>query len=269
MSVALPDHQDRSGPLFRDARERLVVVAAVLATLGVIALPGVLGALGSTGGTIPLVEEQQLSPNAERVLDELPDAYAAGSAVVVPARTDPHVVWIGPVAEGSVDGDFVGIDVRGLVPFGTLPTRGTTPEWRSAIEPEDRVFSDVGPLYFACTPATSGDGCRGSVLMQHDGRWHVLGPSAGAPGQGSATRLNVLAGGGVAGLWFGWMPDEAATAWATVVGQVSIRDVPVQVVETLAVGGARMWWLRSSEPVSAVSFRASDGAVLERVPVAE
>lgn len=269
MSVALPDHQDDPGPLLRDARERLVVVAAVLATLGVIALPGVLGALATVGGTGPVVEEQRLSPNAERVLDELPDAYAAGAAVVVPAETDPHVVWIGPVAAGSVDGDFVGIDVRGLVPFGTLPTRGATPEWRSDVEPEDRVFSDVGPLYFACTPATSGDGCRGSVLMQQAGRWHVLGPSAGAPGQGSVTRLNVLAGGGAAGLWFGWMPDEAATAWATVVGQTSIRDVPVQAAETKAGGGARMWWVRSSDPVSAVSFRAAGGQVVERVPVGD
>ncbi len=269
MSFAVADPQDRPGPLPRGARERLVVVAAVLATLGVIAAPGLLGLLGAVDRAVPTVEEQRVSPNAQRVLDELPDAYTAGSAVVVPAETDPHVVWIGAVPSSRIDGFVLDLDARGLVPFGTLPTRGTTPGWRAQVEPEDRVFSDVGPLYFACTPATSGEGCRGSVLMQHAGSWHILGAVAGAPGQGSVTRVNVLAGGGTAGLWLGWMPADAATGWATVVGQTTIRDVPVQLAETGAGGGARMWWVRSPDPVSAVSFRDADGRVLQRVPVGD
>lgn len=270
MSVAVTDSSDHLGPRQRDARERLVVVSAVLATLGVISLPGILALFGTVGGTTPfVVEEPELTPAAERVLEELPDAYTAGSVVVVPAATDPHVVWLGPVSSAQLDGDVVGIDVRGLVPFGMLPTRGTTPEWRSAVEREDLVFSDVGPLYFACSPATSGDGCRGSVLMQHAGQWHVLGPSAGAPGEASVARLDVLAAGGVAGLWLGWIPEGASTAWATVVGQTSIRDVPAKVAVTGAAGGARMWWVRSSDPVSAVTFRSADGEAVERVSVGD
>lgn len=249
----------------RDAHERLVVAAAVLATLAVIAGPGVLAAFGLLEGRAPVIEEPRLSENAQRVLEVLPGAYELAGAVIVPAIADPDVAWNEPVARGSMDGMIIDLGVRGLVEFGTQKTRATTPLWRSRVRSADRVFSDVGPLFFACVPSRSGDRCAGSVLMQPDGRWHALGEGAGPPGRGSVTRLTVLGSAGEAGLWLGWMPPDAATAWATVVGQLSIREVPVRTEETMAAGGARVWWLRSSEPVSAVSFRDARGNDLARV----
>lgn len=269
MSAAAPDHRDHLGRVRRDAHERLVVVAAVLATLTVIAAPGIVGALGLAGGTSPHVEEVRLSGNAQRVLDELPGAYATGGLVVVPATTDPHVVWIGPIADASIDGRVVDLGVRGLVPFGTLPTRGSAPAWRYQLEPADRVFTETGPLHFGCAPSATGGTCRGTVLMRHGDRWYALDARTGSPGAATATKVSVLGAGGEAGMWFGWVPERAATAWATVVGDQYIHDVPAHTSQTDAVGGAVMWWLRSVEPVSAVTFKDARGRVLERTAVGD
>jgi hypothetical protein len=272
LSVAVPQHRDHTAGTRREGRERLVVVAAVVATLAVIAGPGIVGASGLLGGMSPRVEDPRLSDGARRVLDELPGAYAAAGTVVVPAATDRHVLWIGPIADSSIDGRVVDLGARGLVPFGTLPTSSTTPAWRSDVEPADRVFADVGPLHFGCAPSSSGGTCRGTVLVEHGGRWHALHGvegRAGSPGGATATRVSVLGGGGEAGLWLGWMPEGAATAWATVVGDHSVRDVPGRTSQTDARGGAAMWWVRSSEPVSTVSFKDLRGRVVEQTAVGD
>jgi hypothetical protein len=79
----------------------------------------------------------------------------------------------------------------------------------------------------------------------------------------------VLGGGGEAGLWFGWVPEGAATVWATVVGHQSIRDVPARTTGADAVGGATVWWVRLTDPVSAVSFQDAQGRMVERRVVRE
>jgi hypothetical protein len=270
LSVAVVHDQDHAGPAAHDARERLVVVAAVVATLAVIAGPGIVAALGLVSGIAPGIVEPPLTTNAQRVLDEVPSAYETGGMVVVPAVNDPNVVWIGAVTDDGIDGAVVDLGVNGLVAYGSLPRRGTPPAWMSELTPEDAVFSDVGSLYFACTPSLAADSCHGSVLVLHQGRWHVWKAGLGKPGStGQVTRLGVLGSGGDADVWLGWMPPRAATVWATVVGNQYIRDVPARATEQGAVGGGAMWWVRSSEPVSAVTFRDRRGRVLDRVAVGD
>lgn len=269
MSVAVHE-QEHAGPAAHDARERLVVVAAVLATLAVIAGPGIVAALGLVTGFVPGTDEPPLTKNAQRVLDEVPAAYETGGMVVVPAVNDPNVVWIGAITDAAIDGAVVELGVSGLVGYGSLPTRGTPPGWMSELTPEDAVFSDVGSLYFACTPSLAADTCHGSVLVQHRGRWIVWKAGLGKPGNASSvTRVSVVGSGGDADVWLGWMPSRASTAWATVVGNQYIRDVPTRLSEAASVGGGTMWWVRSSEPVSAVTFRDRQGRVLERVAVGD
>jgi hypothetical protein len=269
LSLAVPQRREQARHLGRDAHERLVVVGAVLATLAVIAGPGVIGALGLGRELVPRVEEARLSDNALQVLQELPRAYRTGATVVVPADSDPHVVWIGAVAAASMDGEVVELGARGLVPFGTLPTRGEVPAWRSAVQPVDRVFTDVGPLHFGCAPSSAGGTCHGTVLMRRGDRWHPLHPDLGAPGTPGVTRVSVRGGSGETGMWLGWVPEGAATAWATVVGHQYIRDVPARTSPGDAVGGATMWWVRASDPVSAVSFKDARGRVMQRVAVGD
>lgn len=269
MSVAVHGHRGLADRIGRDAHERLVVLTSVLATLLVISLPGILGGLGMVSGISLEDEDVRLSDAAQRVLDEIPGAYPTGGMVVVPAATDPHVVWIGPIADENLTGREVDLGVRGLVPFGTLPTRGEVPPWRTEIEPADRVYSDVGSLHFACAPTPSGGACRGAVLLQHGDRWHPLRADLGNPGAASVTRVSVLGSGGEAGLWLGWAPPGAATAWATIVGHQYIRDVPAQTSDTEAGRHGTMWWLRSSEPVSAVTFKDARGRVVARVTVGD
>ena len=273
MSLAVPGHRDQVRTLGRDAHERLVVVGAVLATLAVIAGPGIVGVLAPTGGVVPRVEEPRLSDNALRVLQEVPQAYRTGATVVVPADSDPHVVWIGPVAAASMDGEVVTLGARGLVPFGTLPTRGKVPAWRSAVQPVDRVFTDVGPLHVGCAPSSSssssGETCHGAVLMRRGDRWHPVPTDLGAPGSRGVVRVSVRDGSGEAGIWLGWVPEGAVTAWATVVGHQYIHDVPARTSARDAVGGASIWWVRASDPVSAVSYKDARGRVVQRVAVGD
>lgn len=269
MSVAVHDF-DHAGSAAHDGRQRLVVVAAVVATLAIIAGPGIVAALGLVSGLVPGIDEPPLTENAQRVLDEVPSAYETGGMVVVPAVNDPNVVWIGAIGAEGIDGAVVDLDVSGLVPYGSLPTRGTPTDWMSELTPEDRVFSDVGSLHFACTPSLAADTCHGAVLVQHLGRWHVYKAGLGAPGSAAAvTKISVLGSGGEADVWLGWMPPRASTVWATVVGNQYIRDVPARTSEPGRVGGASMWWVRSTEPVSAVTFRDHRGRVLDRVPVGD
>lgn len=268
MSLAVHE-QDRTGPAAHDARERLVVVAAVLATLAVIAGPGLVAALGLVGDVVPGIVEPPLTKNAQRVLREVPSAYETGGRVVVPAVNDPNVVWIGAITDASIDGAVVELGVSGLVGYGSLPTRGEPPGWMSGLTPEDAVFSDVGPLYFACTPSLAADTCHGSVLVEHLGRWIVWKAGLGRPGSAaSVTRVSVL-GNGDADVFLGWMPPGAVTAWATVVGNQYIRDVPSSTSQPGSVGGGTIWWVRSSEPVSAVTFRDRRGQVVDRVTVGD
>lgn len=268
MSVAVHE-QDRAGSVPREARERLVVVAAVLATLAVIAGPGIVAALGLVTGVVPGIDEPPLTENAQRVIDEVPSAYETGGMVVVPAVNDPHVVWMGAISPAAVDG-VVDLGVSGLVGYGSLPTRGTPPSWMSALTAEDAVFSDVGTLHFACTPSLAADSCHGSVLVQHRGRWYVWKAGLGRPGSTDAvTRLSVVGSGGDTEVWLGWMPPGASTVWATVVGNQYIRDVPTRTSEPGSIGGGTMWWVRSSEPVSAVTFRDRRGRVIDRMAVGD
>jgi hypothetical protein len=247
--------------------DRSVIAAAVLATLLVVAGPRLADEWGGRlSGT--LVPETPLTEAAQRVLAEMPEAFQAGGLVVVPAASDPYVAWVQPVAEDRVVGDVVALDVHGLAGYGYLPAAGGTPTWLDAVTPADGVHSDVGPLSFACTSWPGTKRCTGTLLTEHAGRRHIFRAGLGSPeSPDPVIGLRGFGAGGMLDVYVGWMPPGASTVWATVVGDQYVRDVPGRSSRPGAVGGQTVWWLRSEEPVSAVSFLDPDGEVVERVTV--
>jgi hypothetical protein len=250
-------------------RDRAVIAAAVAATLLVIAGP-MLATAWNDGGPGVLIEEPPLPESAQRVLAELPDSFQAGGMVVVPAATDPYVVWPGGIGPDRVDGEVVGLGVRGLTEYGLLPSSGSTPEWLRGLGPTDNVYSDVGLLSFACVRWPGADRCTGALLVEHGGNHHILRAGIGSPTSlEPVTRTMGFGSGGRRDVWLGWLPPGAATAWVTVVGHQSIRDVPGRTSGPAAVGGQAVWWVASPDAVSAVSFRDSQGNVVERITVGD
>jgi hypothetical protein len=248
-------------------RDRGVVAAAVAATLLVIAGPMLAAGLNDGGPGVP-IEEPPLPESAQRVLAELPDSFQAGGMVVVPAVSDPYVVWPGAIGNDRVDGEVVSLGVRGLTEYGVLPSAGATPVWLSSLTPADSVFSDVGPLSFACVRWPGAERCTGALLIEHNGDQHILRAGIGSPNSlEPVTRTMGFGSGGRRDVWLGWLPPGAATAWVTVVGHQSIRDVPGRTSVPGAVGGQTVWWVASPDAVSAVSFRDAQGNVVERVSV--
>jgi hypothetical protein len=250
-------------------RDRGVVAAAVAATLLVIAGPMLASAWNDGGPGVP-IEEPPLPESAQRVLAELPDAFQAGGMVVVPAATDPYVVWPGALGTDRVDGDVVALGVSGLTEYGVLPAAAATPGWLTGLAPADNVYSDVGPLSFACVRWPGADRCTGALLTEHSGSHHILRAGLGSPASlEPVNRTMGFGSGGRRDVWLGWLPPGAVTAWVTVVGHQSIRDVPGRTSEPGAVAGQAVWWVASPDAVSAVSFRDAQGNVVERITVGD
>jgi hypothetical protein len=250
-------------------RDRGVVAAAVAATLLVIAGPMLAAAWNGGGPGVP-IEEPPLPESAQRVLAELPDSFQAGGMVVVPAASDPYFAWPGGVGSDRVDGEVVGLGVRGLTEYGALPSAGATPGWLLSLSPADNVYSDVGPLSFACVRWPGADRCTGALLAEHDGDHHILRAGIGSPTSLElVTRTMGFGSGGRRDVWLGWMPPDAASVWVTVVGHQTIRDIPGRTSGPAAVSGQAVWWVTSPDAVSAVSFRDVRGHVVERITVGD
>ena len=180
MSVAVHDpveYVDRDEA--EQARHpRAVVWSAAAATLAVITGPLLAAALGFVERVDP--DGVTLSSTAQRVLEEVPGAFETGGLVVVPAATDPGVAWTGIVTLDRVDGAPVDLGVSGLAEYGYLPSSGTAPAWLSGVAPTDRVFSDVGPLSFACMRWPGAEKCTGTLLMEYGADPNI--PLKAAPG---------------------------------------------------------------------------------------
>jgi len=268
MSVALNErveYADSLDPCDRAPHQRLVVVAAVVATLSVIAGPLIAAGLGVVGRFVPVEEDSVLTPTAQRVLEELPGAYATRGMVVVPAATDPGVVWNAVPAE-SWEGEVVDLEVRGLAEYGYLPSAGSAPAWLSEVTPRDRVFSDVGDLYFACTSWAGEDACAGSLLMEHEGDLFLYRAGLRLLGSPDEVRtFRVLDAGLPTDLALGRMPVGATGATVTLDDG---RQLRASVSATGAVGGATVWWASTTEPVAGVRFLDGD-RVLDKVVLGE
>lgn len=146
-----------------------VVLATVLATLAIAAGPSVVSSLDQAG------QEQRLTPTGQRVLAEVPGAFATDGSVVVPAAGDDTRSWTTVLVPARLQRAPSGLGVRALVAYAELPLRPDAPVWLSAITPADRVYSDVGPVYGACVTVLRGqDVCSGSLLVEHAGRWRIL-----------------------------------------------------------------------------------------------
>jgi hypothetical protein len=251
-------------------RDRGVVASAVAATLLVIAGPMLAAAWNDGGPGVP-IEEPPLPESAQRVLAELPDSFQAGAMVVVPAETDPFIVWPGgSVGPDRVDGQVVSLGVRGLTEYGRLPSATDTPGWLNGLGPTDHVYSDVGPLSFACVRWPGSARCTGALLAEQHGSHQIVLAGIGSPTSiEPVTRTMGFGSGGRRDVWLGWLPTGVAAVWVTVVGHQSIRDVPARTSEPAAVAGRAVWWVATPDAVSAVSFRDAQGNVVERITVGE
>lgn len=250
--------------------ERAVIVATVLGVLAILAGPGLVSGLTARWQQVPPppVDAVALTDTAQQVLAEVPDAFQVGSMVVVPASGDPYVAWADGVAAYRVDGDVVDLGVRGLVPYGDLPAAPDRPTWMDGLSAGDAVFSEVGNLWFACIRPPSSTLCHGALLAEHAGQRRVVRSDLGSSASPDVmTKVSGFGSGGELDVWLGWMPDGAATAWATVVGQQSVREIPARSSRPRSVAGSRLWWVRTSDPVSAMSFRDARGRVLARMSV--
>ena len=158
--------------------------------------------------------------------------------------------------------------MRGLAEYGYLPSNGSTPEWLAGLQPSDNVFSEVGPLSFACTRWPGSSECRGAVLTERDGAFHVFRFGIGSPDSPQkVARVTGIGSGGRRDVWLGWLPQGAGSVWVTIVGQHGVRELPARTSDPGALAGEQAWWVVSSDPVSAVSFRNAQGEVLERITV--
>lgn len=234
-------------------RERRIVVAAALATLSIVAGPAVAGTFG-IGARFVRVEEPALTGGAQRVLEEVPGAYEIDGLVVVPAERDSTRDWDELPRPGRLDGPLVALDVHGLVEYAALPVDGDAPIWLSTLNAGDRVYSDVGPLYHACTRTPDVRGCSDTLLMERDGRLLVhradlpLGRVGEAP-----VRLRAIDPSGPVQLLLGNAPVTAAA----VVVHLAGHDARTLWATTHRVehGAARtLWWVTAAAPVVSVRF---------------
>lgn len=248
-------------------REWRIIAAAAAATLSIVLAPLAAAMLSGDGPGV-LVEEEPLPEAAQRVLAEMPDAVQIGGMVVIPAATDPFVSWPGVVDGDRIDGEVVNLGVRGLAEYGYLPSAVSTPEWLKSLEPSDNVYSEVGPLSFACTQWPGSDECRGAVLAEHNGSLHTFRFGIGSPDSPQkVARVSGIGSGGRRDVWFGWLPQGAGSVWVTIVGHQGVRELPARTSDPGVLAGESAWWVVSSDPVSAVSFRNAQGEVLERITV--
>ncbi len=247
-------------------RAHAATVGSALATLAVILAGVAFAGLGSRNPVPPDDDRAVLTDLGRRAINELPLAYQAGDAVVVPAATDPAVHWTGPVSLDRIHGHAVPLGARGLVDYGAVTSSVDAPAWVDRLTSGDRVFADVGALFFACTTWPGQDACSASVLMYHDTKYYFyvsgLGSEAaldeGAPMEVfgfksvNGTELQELLVGRLGGIAAEevrlTMPDGTErTAWTS---------------KGLVLDGETLWTAATSQPVRRVTAYDADGEVL-------
>ena len=255
-----------------EPHRRLAIGAAVVSTLAVIVGPLLVAAIGLHGRFAPPDgRHDPLTPNAERVLLEVPGAYRTGDLVVVPAGTDPDVLWSQTMTTGRVEGPRVGLGVHGLAAYGYLPSLGQAPAWLRDLGPQDRVFTDVGPLWFACTEWPGADGCTGTLLIRHGRDTFIFRSGlslAKTPGQVVFT-FAALDTGLPTELVLGGAPSRAAAVIVTVGGSAGDRVIRARTARYGAGGRSTLWWASVTGPVTAVTLLDARGLVLRRASVGD
>ena len=228
---------------------RAPVLAAALATFLVIVVP-----FATTGGPGEPADESPLSPLAQRALAELPSALQIAGRVVVPAACDPGVVWTGAVGAERIDGEVVDLGVRGLVEYGYLPASGSGPSWVAQVGGDDAVFSDVGPLAYACMRWPGASTCSGALLVRHEEAYYVVRSGLDVPGAAvDVVRFSALDLDVPTTLLVGTAPASAVGVSLN----VGRGEVAGRVSAPGAVGGSTIWWASvEDEPRT---LRALDG----------
>jgi hypothetical protein len=254
MSVALDglvDHVDPEPPVGRGPNRRVVVAAAVLATLAVILGPLAGAGLGSLSG--PGVDrDSSLTPVARQVLRETDGAYAVQGMVVVPPTVG--TVWTNSVPRERVDGQVVQLGVQGLARPAYLPYESTAPAWLSTVRDDDQVFVDVGALAFACTRWPGASGCTGSLLMTHNDEQFIFRAGLGLETPEEVQTFSALETGLPTTLALGTMPEGAVSATVSLEGRGWSDRFLASMSEPGGVGGATLWWVSAPADVRLVTF---------------
>lgn len=242
-------------------RDRVPVLAGALATLVVIVVPYAASG-GPRDDPARDADAVDLPFAAQRVLDEFPAAFETAGLVVVPASTDPGVVWTGPVGSERVAGELVELGVSGLVDHGYLPSSGNVPPWAVELEPADRVLSDTGPLSFACTRWPGASTCSGSLLARFESSHYIVRSGLDVPADPDAVlRFPVLDLGEPATLTLGAVRPGTA--------RVELQGASDRVVawmsEPGAIAGETLWWAVSDEAPQVLRAFDSEGELLGSV----
>jgi len=238
--------------------ERLVIVTTVLATLVAVAGPLLIGGLGRLAS----VDDEALSPPAQRVLAEVPGAFETEGLVVVPANTDAALAWVEEMPYERIDGAVVDLGTHGLADYGYLPLRDSAPGWLMSITPGDSVFSDAGPLAFACTRFPSAEDCTGTLLMEHEGELYIFRAGLALADLTEQPRgFRALDLSGPAQLVLGTTPPETAWVELRLAGDAGQR-VTASLSDPGVVDGATLWWATVSSPIEEVTFLDAGGRAI-------
>ena len=252
-------------------RERVITMGAAAATLAVILAPMVMGQVGTLRSFTPEDPRVLLTDLGRRAVEELPLAYQADDAVVVPAMTDPSMEWTGHVPTDWFQGQALPLGARGLMHYHRLSSAAKAPAWTAALSERDRVFADVGPLWFACVTWPGGDTCAPSVLMYHDLEYYFYASHFGSDDfldKGAPMEVfgfDAIGGTEIGQVLVGGVADTEITRVRLNMADGTRRSAWTS--RDLAVPGATVWWATVwDEPETATAYNR-DGKVVTRVPV--
>lgn len=259
MSVTV---HDARGAAEHSRHQRLVVVAAVVATLAVIAGPALAAALGVVGHG-GRDRDPTLTTAAQRVLEKAPGAFETGGIVVIPASANRGILWTGAISPDLVVAPVIDLGVRGLAQPGYLPSGGKVPGWLANVGTADQVYDDVGNLTFACTRWPGVANCKGTLLIEHAGERYIFRSGLDlVQSPPTISTFLVLDEGRPRELVLGGAPPRAARVVVTLAD--GVHTVEAHATAAGAVDGATLWWVSVTDPISAVTFLGADGAVLAK-----
>jgi hypothetical protein len=131
-----------------------------------------------------------------------------------------------------------------------------------AITPGDSVFSDAGPLAFACTRFPGAEDCTGTLLMEHDGDLHIFRAGLALADLAEQPRgFRALDLSGPAQLVIGTTPPRTAWVELQLAGEAGQR-VTASLSDPGAVDGATLWWTTVATPIDEVRFLDARGRVI-------
>ncbi|HJR38122.1 MAG TPA: hypothetical protein VJ819_07050 [Nocardioidaceae bacterium] len=269
LAVAAAPHDARAGRDVARWRERAVTFGSAAATLAVILSIATLSQSDGVRGFTPEDPTLLLTDLGRRALDELPLSYQAEDAVVVPASTDPSMEWTGRVPQEWIEGSALPLGARGLMDYDRLSSSSKAPAWTLELSDDDRVFTDVGPLWFACVTWPGGDTCSPSVLMYHDLEYFFYASHFGSTAfLDEGTPMEVFTFDAVGGTELGQVLVGGVHGTDIVKVRITMSDGEEQSAWTsndLAVPGGTVWWTTVWEPAESATAYDRDGEVVTRV----